>query len=216
MKKTLLALALVAAAPLAAHATDANGIGYTYVQLDYVNQTGSGHQAVSDGGALSGSYQFENNFHAFGSYAQLGLDKDYANGMLGDTDGTHISGKEKPWSLGLGYQAAIGNRADWVTEASYTHNRYSARFCYDDYGCEREHATSNGWALSTGVMGRVTDNLTANAYLGYSNGGRFVMGNVYGDFGLVYSFDKTWALHGGLRVNNDGTENVSVGVRASF
>lgn len=216
MKKNLLALALVALAPLAAQATDSNGIGYTYVQLDYVNVTGSGHQAVADGAALSGSYQFANNFQVFGSYANLSLDKSYASGLTSGYDNLHMSGRENPWSLGFGYAASIGSRADWVTQASYTHDRYSARFCYDGYGCYRYHDTTNSWALTTGVMGRVTDSLTANAYLGYGNGGRNVTGNVFGDFGLVYSFDTTWALHGGVRVNNDGSENISLGVRASF
>lgn len=223
MKKTLLGLALVAAAPFAAHATDANGIGYTYVQLDYVNVTGSGHDAVADGAALSGSYQFANNFHVFGSYTDLRRSK-YSYNSAEYGYGYSVSGSDRPWSLGFGYAASIGSRADWVTEASYARDRQSIRIsCWgSDIGCGSDHASGNTWAINTGVMGRVTDSLTANAYVGYSNGGRYnhewggIMGNVYGDFGLVYSFNPTWALHGGLRVNNNGTENISVGVRASF
>lgn len=117
MKKTLLAMAFAAfVAPLAAQATDSNGIGYTYVQLDYVNVTGSGHDAVADGASLSGSYQFANNFHVFGSYSDLRSPKysstTYASGYsYGSTD----KYKERPWSLGMGYAASIGSQADWVT-----------------------------------------------------------------------------------------------------
>lgn len=235
MKKTLIALAFTAiVAPIAAQATESNGIGYTYAQLDYVNVTGSGHYAKADGASLSGSYQFANNFHVFGSYTDLrsrkydeaGYDTyngtDYAYGASGRI-------KDRPWSLGMGYAASIGSRADWVTQASYTHDHLTARVCgwysaANDSGrrCDSDSVNGNIWAVNTGVMGRVTDSLTANAYIGYSNGGHYshggpgIMGNVYGDFGLVYSFNKTWALHGGVRVNNDGTENISLGARASF
>lgn len=217
MKKTLMALALAAfVAPIAVQATEANGIGYTYVQLDYVNVSQSGHGAVADGASLSGSYQFANNYQVFGSYTDTSLDHSYIDRQVGSYDGIHVSGKERPWSLGFGYAGALGDRADWVTQLSYTHERYSARICADHWGCDRYHDAANVWAINTGVMGRVTDNLTANAYIGYSNGDEGVMGNVYGDFGMVYSFNKTWALHGGVRVNNSGTETYSLGVRASF
>ena len=231
MKKILTAMALAALiAPLAAQATDNNGIGYTYVQLDYVNVTGSGHYAKADGASLSGSYQFANNFHVFGSYSDLRSPKysssDYA---LGYTYGSSDKFKDRPWSLGMGYAASIGSQADWVTQVSYTHDHVSNHYCdwvssanYSDRRCGDVSTNGNLWAVNTGVMGRVMNNLVANAYIGYSNGGRYshggpgILGNVYADFGLVYSFNPTWALHGGVRVNNDGTENISVGARASF
>jgi hypothetical protein len=212
MKKSLITLALATLiAPFAANATQENGIGYTYVQADYVNVSQSGHGGVADGGMLSGSYGFANNFQVFGSYSALNYDK-----ISTDWNGYRISGdaKVKPWSLGFGYYASIGSRADWVTQVAYTHEKYSVHGCLDDT-CVRANASDNVWAVNTGVMGRVTDKLTANAYLGYSHGPN-VQGNVYGDFGLVYAFDTTWALHGGVRVNNDSSETYSVGVRASF
>jgi hypothetical protein len=231
MKKTLLAMALAAfVTPFAAQATDGNGIGYTYVQLDYVNVTGSGHDAVADGASLSGSYQFANNFHVFGSYSDLRSPK-YSTTHYGPgySYGWSDKYKDRPWSLGMGYAASIGSQADWVTQVSYTHDHVSNHYCdwvtsgaYSDRRCSNASANGNLWAINTGVMGRVIDNLVANAYIGYSNGGHYshegpgILGNVYADFGLVYSFNPTWALHGGVRVNNNGSENFSVGVRASF
>ncbi|WP_445146370.1 hypothetical protein [Dyella sp. Tek66A03] len=50
----------------------------------------------------------------------------------------------------------------------------------------------------------------------YSNGGKYMTGNVFGDFGLVYAFNKTWAAHGGVHLNNDSTQTYGLGVRASF
>ena len=223
MKKTLLGLALVALiAPIAANATDSNGIGYTYLQLDYVGVSQSGHNSVADGGSLSGSYGFTShamNFHVFGSYSDL------RNNDHFDDYGIRFRVKEKtrPWTLGFGIANAIGSRADWVTQASYTHDRYNLSMCaYGD--CLRDHLTRKTWAVNTGVQGRVTDKLTANAYLGYSNGdssdGEYIseriMGNVFADFGMVYSFNKTWALHGGIHLNNNSTQTYSLGARASF
>jgi hypothetical protein len=212
MKKTLLGLALVAlTAPLAAQATEGNGIGYTYVQLDYVNLSQSGHGSVADGGSLSGSYEFAKNFHVFGSYADLRSNNDVDTGF----DRARLHVKERPWTLGFGMANSIGGRADWVTQVAYTHDRYNTRLCWDD-GCFSGSDSRNLWAVNTGVQGRVTDKLTANAYVGYSNGGKYVTGNVFGDFGLVYAFNKTWAAHGGVHLNNDSTQTYGLGVRASF
>lgn len=36
-----------------------------------------------------------------------------------------------------------------------------------------------------------------------------------GDFGLLYTFDKTWALNAGVRMNHHGKETLVLGVRAS-
>ncbi|WP_109124770.1 autotransporter outer membrane beta-barrel domain-containing protein [Dyella sp. C11] len=218
MKKTLLTLAFAALiAPITAQATEANGIGYTYVQLDYVNANQTGHGTLSDGATLNGSFQFADNFHVFGSYSSLS----YRDSFLQDTADLYglnvynTSGTEKPWSLGFGYAAAIGNRADWVTQLSYTHDNIKFRGCVDTWGCFSSRDTANVWTINTGVQGRVFDNLTANAYVGYSNAGRHD-DNVFGDFGMVYSFNKTWAMHGGVRVNSLSHELYSVGVRASF
>ena len=52
VKKSLIALALVAA-PFLANASEANGIGYTYAQLDYTHQDAG--RPYLNGGTLSGS-----------------------------------------------------------------------------------------------------------------------------------------------------------------
>ena len=215
MKKTLLALAFATVvAPFAAQASDDNGIGYTYAQLDYVNISQSGNAGVAEGAQLSGSYGFANNYQVFGSYGSLDFNRvsDYDR-VLGHF---YWHPKVKPWSLGFGYNASIGSRADWVTQVSYQHAKNSDHMCLDDY-CVRYNSSNNVWAINTGVMGRVTDNLTANAYIGYgkvANGQGD--GTLFGQFGLVYSFDKMWAIEGGVRVNNDSTDTVNIGVRASF
>ncbi len=205
MKNTLLALALTAmVAPLAAMASESNGIGYTYVQLDYVYNDASAYKADSDGAVLSGSYGFTDNVFGFASY--------------GEMDSKHYDVDGKTWTLGAGFNQSIGTRADWVTKVALARTRASASFC-EDWTCDttyREHDHANSAWVSTGVLGRLTDRLSANAYLGYEDvEGNDHRGTVFGDFGAVYSFNPTWGLHGSVTVADGGT-NYGVGVRASF
>ncbi|HET6554018.1 MAG TPA: hypothetical protein VFG49_10825 [Dyella sp.] len=214
MKKTLAALLLAGAvAPLAAQASQSNDISYTYVQLDYANMSQSGHGFVADGGSLSGSYGFADHFQVFGSYSNLRGDKESMQ-VLGYTFTEQT--KNHPWSLGVGYFTAIGNRADWVTQLSYTRDRFTHRFCMASYGCDGFSNRFDVGAIQTGIMGHITDRLIGNAYLGYGNGGHGVTGKVYGDFGLMYAVNHTWGVRAGVMVNNDSTETFTLGVRASF
>lgn len=216
MKKLLMAMAFAAVSiPVASQASQSNGISYNYVQLDYANISQSGHDFVADGGILSGSYSFADHYQVFGSYSDLRSSTDrYPLGIDNYTYTTKNT--DKPWTLGVGYFTALSDRADWVTQLSYTRDRYTNRVCVDDYGCYRFHNRFNTWSVNTGVMGHITDKLIGNAYIGYSNGGKGVMGNVFGDFGLMYAFNTNWAIEGGVRLDNNSTETFTLGVRASF
>ncbi|MDR0183351.1 hypothetical protein [Lysobacter arvi] len=203
MKKIALALAL-AAAPFLANASEANGIGYNYVQLDYLYQDGDG--LYPNGGVLSGSYSFNDNIFATASY-----------GESSDTV-FHTRYKNESWSLGLGLNAAIGSRADWVSQIAYVDSDLSIRAHDSFWHCSpdcRDGENLRGGKISTGVMGRITDQLTANAYLGYEDYDHGYEGNYFADFGVVYAFNKTWGLHAGLNLA-EGVDTYTVGVRASF
>lgn len=198
MKKTLMAMALVAmAAPIAAQASEANGIGYDYAQLDYVYVDGDGFDM--DGGKLSGSHAFTDNFFMFGEYGEVKGDR-----------GANVDAKDSHWSLGSGFNTSIGSRADWVTKVAYDRHTLKA----SAFGMSNREHTDGGY-VTTGVMGRVTDKLTANAYLGYTDYNHGYDGHAFADFGAVYAFDKTWRLHAGA-VLSDATESYSLGLRASF
>ena len=69
MKKSLLALTLLAAAPFAASA--AEGVSYNYVEGGYAASKISGPDA--DGWAIGGSGAIAPNFHVFGNYNPRGL-----------------------------------------------------------------------------------------------------------------------------------------------
>ena len=200
VKKSLFALAL-AAAPFLANASESNGIGYDYAQLDYVYV--DANSPYLNGGQLSGSYAFTDNLFATGSYGEAS-DKSFGDKY-----------KVESWSLGLGFNTAIGGNADWVSKIAYVDNDFHNREldgCIVD--CRwGEHL--KGGQISTGMLGRVVDGLTANAYLGYEDFNHGYKGNFYADFGMVYAFNKTWGLHGGLKLA-EGTDTYTVGVRASF
>jgi len=207
VKKSLIALAL-AASPFLANASESNGIGYTYAQLDYVYQDGAqihGINAYPNGFNLSGSYAFTD--HVFGTASYGGTeDSRY-----------HAKYKNPNWSVGLGFNNAVGANADWVTQIDYVDSDARVRLDSDAWGCSdcRENRNYQGATIRTGVMDRVADGLTVNAYVGYEDYNHGYNGNLFADFGMVYAFNKTWGLHGGLKLS-DGVDTYSVGVRASF
>lgn len=213
MKKSFLALALVAAS-FAASASDSNNIGYTHVQLDAVYaDTDAG--VYPWGAKLSGSYAFTDNVFAT---ASLGRVED--NDAYGSDNEEYTN---KTWSLGIGFNKAIGANADWVSQLAYVHSSHRNEWNYDGFGGSHR-ARLRGYNVSTGVLGHVTDKLTANAYLGredYSchdndeEDGCSYDGNYYADFGMGYAFNPTWSLQAGLKLN-ENVETYSVGVRASF
>lgn len=203
VKKTLILLAL-AAAPFAASACDSstpcqsNKLGYTYVQLDAVYADAEG--VYPWGARLSGSYAFTDNVFATASFGRV--KDDDVNGYADYTN--------KTWSLGVGFNNAIGANADWVSQLQYV--RTHAK---EDWNGGYWRSRSSGYNISTGVLGHVTDKLTANAYLGYEDYDHHYDGDFYADFGMGYAINKTWSLQGGLKLN-EFVETYSLGVRASF
>ena len=93
MKRSLIALALVAALPFAASAQDAkSGLSYNYVQGGYVSTNTDAGDA--DGWALGGSVAVHPNVHLFGSYTSQNVD-----GVNADFD---------QWRVGAGYNKSLG------------------------------------------------------------------------------------------------------------
>lgn len=205
MKKSLILLAL-SAASFAASACDSSTscqsskLNYSYVQLDAVYADAEG--VYPWGARLSGSYAFTDNVFATASFGRV-KDSD----VLGNDDEEYTN---KTWSLGVGFNTAIGANADWVSQLQYVRTHAKGEW---DGGYWRSRTT--GYNLSTGVLGHVTDNLTANAYLGYEDYNHHYDGDFYADFGMGYAFNKTWSLQGGLKLN-EVAETYTLGVRASF
>lgn len=214
----ILAFTLVlAAAPFAAIAgecgdgsCDDNGLSYTYVQGDYIYEDGGG-------AAISGSYAFTDNIFAVANYAKV---KDSDTWRTGQNTRYAYDNTHKYWAIGVGFNKALGTRADWVSQLAYAHHDFSFRNRY----CVGESCTTvrgdddlSGFNISTGVRGRLTNKLSGNAHLGYEDYGHY-NGNAYASFGLGYDFNPMWSIQTGVRfVDDDGDlATWNLGVRASF
>lgn len=210
MKKTVIALMLATSAPLAAHASESNGLGYSNVQLEY---THTGYSM--DGVGVSGSYELSDNFFVTGRYARA-TDSETWMGLPNDT-------KQKSWTLGIGFNAPIGPRADWVSQLAferadvsghnvtcYTAIESAPRTCRGESWSDR----ARGYSLSTGIRGRITEKVTANAYAGYEDYSGYD-GSWFADLGVGYNFTPTWSIEAGVRVT-EYDEQWKLGVRVSF
>ena len=101
MKKSLLALTLLAAAPFAASA--AEGVSYNYVEGGYAASKISGPDA--DGWAIGGSGAIAPNFHVFGNYNSQKID--------------NTSFNIDNWRLGVGYNHESGPKTDLLTRVAW-------------------------------------------------------------------------------------------------
>ena len=143
MKRSLIALALVAALPFAASAAD--GIKYNYVQGGYAaTRTDAGN---ADGWSVGGSVAVHPNIHIFGNYAKH------------DIDG--VSANFDQWRVGVGYNKSISPKADFVANIAYDKYDAGGNLDFDGYSAE------------AGVRGALMPKLEGYALLGYEDGGDF-------------------------------------------
>ena len=112
MKRSLFALALVAAIPFAAQADD--NLSYTYVEGDYVNVDGD-----ADGFGVRGSVEFgDSGFYGLGGWRSV------------EVDDTSIDVDN--WELGVGYAHGVSQNVDLLGELAY--NQYDVEgFDEDGY-----------------------------------------------------------------------------------
>lgn len=139
MKRSFLALALIAAAPFAANAAD--GISYNHVQGGYVNID---RDALTDsqGTKIDASVAVHPNIHVFGSAARE------------DLDGTDL--ELDTWTLGAGWNKSITQNADVVTRLGYERR-------------ELESLKQDGGFAEAGVRVAANEHLDAYALGGYQD-----------------------------------------------
>jgi len=134
MKRSLIALALVALLPLSAQADDK--LSYTYLEGNYVNVDDN-----ADGFGVRGSIEFgASNFYGFGSYNMV--ETDAFNIDIDFTD------------VGLGYAHSISENADLISEIAYVNADV------DGFGSEDGYRASVGLrgSLSDNFEGLVKAN----------------------------------------------------------
>ena len=117
MKRSLLALTLLAALPFAASA--AEGVSYNFVQGGYSATNGDGD---ADGFGIDGSVAVHPNFHLFGGYSNQ------------EIDDTNIDFDQ--WKFGVGYNYEIAPKADLITRIAYEKFDAGSGFELDGYSAE--------------------------------------------------------------------------------
>lgn len=189
MKRSLLALTLLAALPFAASAAD--GVSYNYVQGGYNKIDGD---LSADGWSLKGSAALAPNVHVFGSYDSLKTE--YFMGVRPKFDALEV---------GVGYNAPISAKADFVGTLAYQHGKAKV-------GSVSE--SSNGYAAEAGVRGAMSPMLEGWALAGYEDA-KDVDGAFYGRVGGQVKFNPTWGLVGDVKFA-DGDTQLFVGPRLSW
>lgn len=174
MKRSLIALALVALLPLSAHADDK--LSYTFVEGNYINTDADGG-LDGDGFGLRGSYEFgQSGFYGFGGYSQV------------DIDSTSLSADTV--DVGLGYAHELSGNADLIAEVGHTRS-------------DIEIAKIDGFRTSVGVRGSFTDQLEGSIKANYYDGSDFT-GDFSGTVGMQYKFSQTWGVTGEAEFGDNG------------
>ena len=201
MKKSLLALTLIAALPFAA-ANAQDRPNYNYAQGGYTSLDGD-DDIEADGFSLEGSVAVAPNWHVFASTQQL-EDKDFDIGV-------------DEWKLGVGYNHAISTNTDFVARAAYQQLKTD-----DIYvgGLQLANgANLNGYGVEAGVRSNLAPNFEGYAMAGYEEYGDddgFEGPNgAYGRLGGQVKFNANWGVFGDVKFS-DGDTVWSVGPRISW
>ncbi|MBX3712151.1 MAG: Ax21 family protein [Lysobacter sp.] len=176
MKRTLLALSLLAAVPFAASA--AEGVSYNHVQGGYAATNGNGN-ADAKGFGVDASVAVHPNFHIFGAYSNQ------------EIDNTSIDFDQ--WRLGVGYNHQIAPKADLVTRIAYEKTNFGAGLDFDGYSAE------------VGVRGALASNFEGYVMAGYEDYERFD-GDFYGRLGANVKFNENWGLNGDVKFADGNTQ----------
>jgi Ax21 family sulfation-dependent quorum factor len=193
MKKSLLALVLLSAAPFAASA--AEGVSYNYVEGGYTATNIDGPDA--DGWALKGSVAIAPNFHVFADYSSQEVDD-----VKVDFD---------QWRVGLGYNHELSQRVDLLTRVAYE----KAKTDSFNVGSVRVPSFSaDGYSVEVGVNSSLTDRLNGYALAGYEDGDDY-KGEFYGRLGAQVKFTPNWSASADVKLV-DGDTQYFVGPRFSW
>lgn len=174
MKRSLLALALVAIVPFAAQADDK--LSYTYVEGDYLNtQVDNGFD--TDGFGLRGSYEFgQSGLYVFGGYSQS------------DVDNTNLDADTT--DFGFGYHHGLSDNLDLLGEIAHTRS-------------DIEIAKLDGFRTSVGLRGSFSDSFEGLIKANYYDGSDF-NGDFTGTVGAQYKITQTWGITGEAEFGDGG------------
>lgn len=147
-KLSLVAAALALMAPIAA--TQAEGIGYTYVDLGYVTTDVDGIDKDADGFVLRGSLEVADDFFVYGRYTDQSLK--YGGNKL----------DIERYSVGGGYAWSFADNMDLFGKIGYT--KYEAELS-TSFG--RGSLDDDGYELGVGIRARPLSALELEGTINY-------------------------------------------------
>ncbi len=193
MKRTLLAVLVIAALPLAAQAAD---LSYNYAQAGYdYSNNNSGPNAHGWNGA--GSVAVGQNFQVIGGAA------------TSNRDGSDTT--LRSWNLGAGFHTAVSPNTDFVADVAY-----------HQATVQHQSGDVKTYTGEVGVRSALAPHFEGWATVGVSNGrndinniSRSSKTEAFGTIGGQYKFNKNWGLvaEGEVSRNHQG---ILVGPRFSF
>ena len=201
IKKSLLALTLVAALPMAAaHAQDRPN--YNYAQGGYTNLDGDDN-VDADGFNLEGSIAVAPNWHLFASTQQL-KDKDFDIGV-------------DEWKLGVGFNHAVSANTDFVARAAY--QKLKSDDIYAGGLKLANGADLDGYGVEAGVRSNLAPRVEGYALAGYEkygdHDGYEGPSGGYARLGGQVKFNQNWGVFGDVKLS-DGDTTWSIGPRISW
>jgi hypothetical protein len=188
MKVSLIALALAAALPLSAQASD---LKYNFIEGDYAST--HAFNTSLNGYKFKGSAAFGEDFYGTASYGEV------------SKNGGHFD----EGTVGLGYRHAISDKADWDSELSYVSDKVKGG---------GSSFSDNGYRVATGVRGMLAPKFEANANVNYTHVSNFGNGVGVGIGGMYHVNDTWGITGGYDYSKRDTTHlnTWTLGLRASF
>lgn len=207
MKRSLLALSLLAAIPALGFSTAAfaaDGISYNYGEVGYAASQLDNNNVDADGWAARGSVAVHPNFHLFGDYSGQKSD-DFSLG------GTNVDVDVDQWRAGVGYNHAIAKNVDLVANVAYQ------KVDVDDVtvnGASFDGGSEDGYSTEVGVRGAMAEKFEGYAMAGYEDFGGDA-DDFYGRVGAQVKFTPNWGVSGDVKFA-DGDTQYFVGPRYTW
>ena len=205
IKRSLIALALAAALPMSAQATE-EGLSFTFVEADYLNT--DLQDTGLDGFGVRGNVAFHEKWYVTGSLARTTQD----NQDWGFVDPVDIEFEQS--TLGVGFHTAMSDHVHFLAEAAYVN--YGVDVSIPSVGNDTERF--DGFRGTAGVRALLGPKFELDGRVHYTS-----LDQIDDGFGAevngVFHINNKWGIAAGYEQHDmDGgdLQQWKLGVRASF
>lgn len=213
MRLSLIALAVLATAPLTARA--ASPVNYTYAEAGYTHLDADANDFGSlklNGAYLRGAWAINDSFHAFASYSRV-ADSTSSGVVSAKIDIDELA-------VGGGWQMALSERVHFTTDLAWMRLAQSEKLSGFPAGSGYEHLNGrwedsiNAGRITLGLRGKPSARTEAWIKAGVLDGNR-IDGEFVGTLGGQFNLTPTWGIVSQAEWTGDFTQ-YTTGVRARF